>query len=130
MTSSSCRSLAIRVTGVIAALATTFLASSARAETVSPHLGGPDAASAAAHSHGLAVLDPHMATGGHMAAPVSPATLKVLSEVGGTGAVSGPQRAVFSESILVQPEFPATFSLVRQSRLTHLSGVVRKPVAR
>lgn len=123
--SGSIRSVAIRVTGVCAALGISFLAASARAEVLSQHLldaGSPPPASN--NSFVVAVL-------GGQAVPETPAqhASAAARAVLRTSAVQGysaaPPKPVFSESILVQPEFPVTLSLVRQSAHSHLTGIVR-----
>jgi hypothetical protein len=126
--SASGRSVALRVTGVSAALGLSFLAGSARAEVLSQHLLDARSPSAAAGSSFVAaVLD--VQTGpAPTSAHASSAARAVLEAPAAQGYSAAPPKPVFSESILIQPEFPVTLSLVRQSAHSHLTGIVRTPL--
>ncbi|MFM7242679.1 MAG: hypothetical protein ACKO40_00700 [Planctomycetaceae bacterium] len=121
--SASFRSVAIRVTGVCAALAISFLAGSARAEALSQHLlaSGPQGAAGSSLS-GLDSATPSMASA---SAPVSAAARAVLQAPAYQGYAAAPAKTVFSESILVNPSFTMTLSLAKPAGQSQLTGVVR-----
>lgn len=108
------RSVAIRITGVSAALAVSLLAASTRAEVVSQRDDGR-------HAQGLAALTPVQGS--------SSGTPLIIGSAAGQGISPGyhvgPPKPAFSGSILVQPAVPASPLPVHKSGFKHLSGVAR-----
>lgn len=121
--SPSVRSVAIRVTGVCAALAISFLAATARAEALSQHLlmAGPQGAAGSS----LAGLDAPAAATSSVGTPSSAVARAVLSAPTYQGYAAPPAKTVFSESILVNPSFTMTLSLAKPTGQSQLTGVVR-----
>lgn len=123
MKSSPVRSVAIRVTGVCAALAMSFLAASVRAEALSQHLlvAGPQGAAGSS----LAGLDTPSASTASVGTPASAVARAVLHAPSYQGYAAAPTKTVFSESILVNPSFTMTLSLAKPAGQSQLTGVVR-----
>ncbi|MBM4013197.1 MAG: hypothetical protein FJ286_17870 [Planctomycetes bacterium] len=110
------RSAAIRVTGVSAALAVSFLAASTRAEVASPWVT----------EQAIGTADNLLALAPGLSAPGGTSFLR-LSVTGPSspGYHVGPPKPAFVGSILVQPAVPATPLSVHKSGFKHLTGVVR-----
>lgn len=116
-TPANLRSVAIRVTGVTAALAVSFLAASARAEVVSHrvlHETSP--------AGSLSRLE--VASDAGSRADVSVAINEALSSGGIQGSFAGPRNLAFSGSILTQAAVPTSLLPDHKSGLAHISGLV------
>lgn len=108
------RSVAIRVTGVSAALAISFFAASTRAEVVSQRGNG-------GQPQGLTALTPAQGSSSAMPFVIGSAAGQAITP----GYHAGPPKPAFSGSILIQPAVPAAPLSVHKSGFQHLSGVVR-----
>jgi len=115
-TPANLRSVAIRVTGVSAALAISFLAASTRAEVVTHRALNQSSAGSLSH------LEPASSAGSR--AEVSLAISEALSSGGIDGYFAGPRHVAFSGSILTHAAAPASLLTDHKSDLAHLSGVV------
>lgn len=107
------RSVAIRITGVSAALAGSFLAASTRAEVVSQRGNG--------QSQGLTALTPAQGSSSGTPFVIGSAAGQAITP----GYHVGPPKPAFSGSILIQPAVPAAPLPVHKSGFQHLSGVAR-----
>jgi len=120
--SPSVRSIAIRVTGVCAAVGISCLAGAARGEPLSQHRLASSAPPTVTSF--VAALDGPSAVTPDSTQAVREARA-VLQAPAIQGYAAAPRRPVFSESILVNPGFTMSLSLARSSGNTHLTGVVR-----
>lgn len=126
------RSVSIRATGASTAIAMAFLGAPSTAEVLSHRLGDDVAATVPQqHAPRLAVLDPGMVVEHRDHAPDRAAVAHALEKAAGTAGYSaGPARPVFSESILVHPEFATSAAIVKPSGVAHLTRVVRAQAGR
>jgi hypothetical protein len=125
------RSVSIRATGASTAIAMAFLGAPSTAEVLSHRLGDDVAATVPQQAPRLAVLDPGMVVEHRDHAPDRAAVAHALKKAAGTAGYSaGPARPVFSESILVHPEFATSAAIVKPSGVAHLTRVVRAQAGR
>ena len=125
------RSVSIRATGASTAIAMAFLGAPSTAEVLSHRLGDDVAATVPQQAPRLAVLDPGMVVEHRDHAPDRAAVAHALKRAAGTtGYSAGPARPVFSESILVHPEFATSAAIVKPSGVAHLTRVVRAQAGR